>query len=97
MGLHVGIRLSDLWDEMIPVPTRKVSIRLTVTYAGFEGESELLEGLYKRGLAGEQIASSLYRQPGLLMAWHHEPIAPWQTRRGSRRCARSFAPTPTCA
>jgi len=68
-----------LWDEMIPVPTRKVSVRLTVTYAGFEGESELLEGLYKRGLAGEQIAPSLYRQPGLLMAWHHEPIAPWQT------------------
>ena len=45
-----------LWDEMIPVPTRKVSARLTVTYAGFEGESELLEELYKRGLKGEQVA-----------------------------------------
>jgi hypothetical protein len=64
---------------MIPVPTRKVSIRLTVTYAGFEGESELLEGLYKRGLTGEEIAPNLYRQPGLLVAWHHEPVAPWQT------------------
>src|SRR5262245_33131965 len=32
-----------LWDEMVPVPTRKVSGRLTVTYAGFEGESVLLE------------------------------------------------------
>ena len=50
-----------------------------MTYAGFEGESELLERLYKRGLQGEEIAPSLYRQPALLMAWHHEPVAPWQT------------------
>lgn len=64
---------------MIPVPTRKVSIRLTTTYAGFESESELLEGLYKRGLQGEEIAPSLYRQPGLLMFWSHAPVAPWQT------------------
>ena len=28
---------------MVPVSTRKVSIRLTTTYAGFEGESDLLE------------------------------------------------------
>ena len=68
-----------LWDEMVPVPTRKVSVRLTVTYAGFEGESELLEDLYKRGIAGEEIAPALYRQPGLLMFWSHEPVAPWQT------------------
>ena len=46
---------------MVPVPTRKISIRLTVTYAGFEGESKLLEDLYRRGLAGEQIAPDLYR------------------------------------
>jgi phage terminase large subunit-like protein len=71
-----GIRL---WDEMVPVPTRKISVRLTVTYAGFEGESKLLEELYKRGLAGEEIAPALYRQPGLLMFWSHEPVAPWQT------------------
>ena len=34
---------------------RKQACRLTVTYAGFEGESELLEDLYKRGLKQEQI------------------------------------------
>jgi hypothetical protein len=68
-----------LWDEMVPVPTRKISVRPTVTYAGFEGESELLEGLYKRGLQGEEIAPALYRQPGLLMFWSHQPVAPWQT------------------
>jgi hypothetical protein len=29
-----------LWNEMVPVPTRKVSCRLTVTYAGFSGEKK---------------------------------------------------------
>jgi phage terminase large subunit-like protein len=64
---------------MVPPPTRTISTRLTVTYAGFEGESDLLEKLYKRGLKGEQIAPSLYVQPGMLMFWSHEPVAPWQT------------------
>jgi hypothetical protein len=68
-----------LWDEMVPVPTRRVSVRLTTTYAGFEGESELLEQLYKHGIAGEQIVPSLYRNGGQLMLWAHEPVAPWQT------------------
>jgi len=76
---YTSERSQRLFDEMVPVPTRKVSGRLTVTYAGFEGESELLERLYKRGLQGEEIAPSLYRQSGLLMAWHHEVVAPWQT------------------
>ena len=68
-----------LWDELVPVPTRRISIRLTVTYAGFESESGLLERLYKRGLEGEPIAPALYAQPGLLMFWSHIPVAPWQT------------------
>jgi phage terminase large subunit-like protein len=72
-------RSRRLWDELVPPPTRKIAVRLTTTYAGFSSESELLEELYKRGLAGEEVEPSLYEQPGLLMAWHHEPIAPWQT------------------
>jgi phage terminase large subunit-like protein len=76
---YTSERSQRLWDEMVPVPTRKISVRLTVTYAGFEGESVLLERLYKRGLEGEEIAPALYRQPGLLMFWSHEPLAPWVT------------------
>jgi phage terminase large subunit-like protein len=76
---YTSERSRRLWDEMVPVPTRKISLRLTVTYAGFEGESELLESLYKRGLRGEEIAPSLYRSPGLLTFWSHDPVAPWQT------------------
>jgi hypothetical protein len=33
---------------MVPPPTRKIACRLTVTYAGFEGESDLLQELYER-------------------------------------------------
>lgn len=47
-----------LWDEMVvPVPTRTISARLTVTYAGFSDESDLLEKLYRRGLQGEAVAA----------------------------------------
>jgi phage terminase large subunit-like protein len=68
-----------LFDEAVPSPTRKVSGRLTVTYAGFEGESELLESLYQRGLKGDLVAPDLYRGGGCLMYWTHKPIAPWHT------------------
>src|SRR5437016_16383 len=76
---YTSERAHRLWDEMVPVPTRRVSVRLTTTYAGFEGESDLLEAVYKRGLQGEEIAPALYRQEGLLMFWSHEPVAPWQS------------------
>ena len=76
---YTSERSRRLWDELVPPPTRKVSVRLTTTYAGFEGESELLEDLYERGLKGHQAAPGLYRQPGMLMFWSHEPVAPWQT------------------
>jgi phage terminase large subunit-like protein len=76
---YTSERAHRLFDEMVCPPTRKVATRLTVTYAGFEGESELLESLYKRGMAGEEIAPDLYRAPGMLMYWTHNPPAPWQT------------------
>jgi phage terminase large subunit-like protein len=81
-----------LWDEMVPPPTRKIACRLTVTYAGFEGDSDLLESLYKRGLAGEQIAPDLYAQPGMLMFWSHEPLAPWQTPEWKEQMRQQLRP-----
>lgn len=39
-------RMKRLWDEMTPVPTRARSIRYVETYAGFQGESEILWDLY---------------------------------------------------
>ena len=52
---------SRLWDEMVPPPTRRITARLTVSYAGFEGESAQLEALYKHGITGEVIGPDLYR------------------------------------
>jgi phage terminase large subunit-like protein len=71
-------RSARLLDEVIPSPARKISGRLIVSYAGFSGESTVLERLHQQGVKGEQIAPALYVQPGLLMLWSHEPIAPWQ-------------------
>src|SRR6516164_2408561 len=67
-----------LWDELTPPPTRKIACRCTVTYAGFEGESILLEQLYRRGLQQPLVGEDLYAGDGLLMFWSHKPIAPWQ-------------------
>src|SRR5258708_7697080 len=76
---YTSERAHRFWDEMVPPPTRKLAWRLVVTYAGFENESQLLEGLHKRGIAGEQIAPDLYVAGGLLMYWTHDFTAPWQT------------------
>jgi hypothetical protein len=76
---YTSERSHRLWDEMVPPPTRKIACRLTTTYAGFEGESELLEGVYKRGLRQPLVDTDLYAGDGLLMFWTHRPVAPWQT------------------
>jgi phage terminase large subunit-like protein len=77
---------------MVPSPTRKVSCRLTTTYAGFEGESALLEELYRRGLEQQEVGPGLHAGDGLVMAWHHELLAPWQTKRWLGQMRRSLRP-----
>ncbi len=79
-----------LYDELTPVPTRKNSIRFISTYAGFEGESNLLEDLYhvifkddgsvKEGIErplGEDLP--VYTKGELFMYWDHEARMSWQT------------------
>lgn len=80
-----------LWDELTPVPTRRNSARLIATYAGFEGESNLLWDLYRLGVGKDEHPDGqgirlhptlpLYgnREAGLLVCWDHEPRMPWQT------------------
>ena len=64
-------RSHRLWDEMVPPPTRKIAARLTVTYAGYTGESTLLESLYNHGKEGQEIDEDLWSSGGLLMYWTH--------------------------
>jgi phage terminase large subunit-like protein len=89
---YTSERSRRLWDEMSVPPTRQVALRLTVTYAGFENESTLLYELYKRGLQQQLVGPSLYAGDGLLMAWHHEPVAPWQDERWLAEMRRSLRP-----
>jgi phage terminase large subunit-like protein len=79
-----------LYDELTPVPTRKNSIRFITTYAGFSGESELLENLYCqvfhedgtiKGGIQKPLGDSLpcYAIGDMFMYWDHEPRMHWQT------------------
>jgi hypothetical protein len=89
---YASERARRLYDELVPVPTRKISCRLVVSHAGFEGEGELLQELYKRGLTLPQVGPSLYAGDGMLMAWHHEPIAPWQDEKWLAQMRRTLRP-----
>lgn len=48
-----------MWAELKPVLTRPLSQRFVDTYAGFEGISTLLKGLWESGLAGERLDDEL--------------------------------------
>jgi len=45
------------WEEMTPVPTKPDSMRLVETYAGYDGESNLLRQRYDTGIAGRQLTN----------------------------------------
>jgi len=73
-----------LFEEFTPVPTRKNSIRWIATYAGFKGESTLLERLYERVVTRRnRIDDDLewYHEPSssTFAFWSHTPRMPWQT------------------
>jgi phage terminase large subunit-like protein len=79
-----------LYDELTPVPTRINSIRFITTYAGFEGESALLEDLYhqifdEQHNVKKEVSQPLgqdfpaYAKGDLFVYWDHKPRMPWQT------------------
>ena len=83
-------RARRLWEEMTPVPTRKNSFRFIDTYAGHEGEGEVLQDLYHKvfnedGTVKEGIERPLgedfpaYAVGDMFMYWDHEARMPWQT------------------
>jgi len=78
-----------LYEELTPVPTRLNSIRFISTYAGWSGQSKLLEDLYHEIFDdNDQIKPGVTRPLGddlpcyakgnLFMYWDHEPRMPWQ-------------------
>jgi phage terminase large subunit-like protein len=79
-----------LYEELTPPITEQNAFALIVTYAGFSGESKLLEAMYQRGLAGTRVDAELemYEADGLFMFWSHTPRQAWQT---DAKAARYYA------
>lgn len=82
--------IQQMWTEATLSPTKfGQSQRWVETYAGFDGESPILERLYQRGIKGERLDLSyddhdlsgleIYREGGMLMLWNTTPRLPWQT------------------
>ena len=76
-----------LYEELTPPLTEENAWVLVVTYAGFTGESKLLEAMYQRGLAGIRVDPELevYEADGLFMFWSHTLRQPWQTDAAAAR------------
>lgn len=87
--------IQRMWTEATLSPTKfGKSQRWIETYAGFNGESPILERLYDRGKRGEKLDLSytdelgqfqdlsdleVYREGGMLMLWNDRPRLPFQT------------------
>lgn len=84
-----------MWTEMTLSPTKfGRSQRWVESYAGYSGESPILERIYERGLKGEKLDLSytdesgeyhdlssleIYRSGSMLMLWNTVPRLPFQT------------------
>lgn len=80
-----------LFEELTSVPTRRNSVKFIATYAGFEGESDLLFDLYKKAVdksehpEGQAVrihpSLPIYanREARIFAYWDHVPRMPWQT------------------
>ena len=86
-------RARRLFDEMVISPARKISCRLSVSYAGWSNESLMLEELYKRGMQLPKSGHHLRAAPGMLFAWHHLPISPWQDEAWLEQMRRDLRPS----
>jgi phage terminase large subunit-like protein len=75
-------RALRLFEEMTPPPTIPDAFVLIVSYAGFTGESTVLEKLYYRGLGGRKLSRKyeVTAHGGLVMFWSHKRRQPWQTK-----------------
>lgn len=72
-----------MWTETTLSPLKYgKSMRWCETYAGFTGESPILEGLYELGVtSGECIDADyeMFRNGRLFVLWNTHPTLPWQT------------------
>jgi hypothetical protein len=70
-----------LFEELTPPPSEASAWMLIVTYAGFTGESDLLESIYQRGMSDPRRVDTeleCYENDELFLFWSHTPRQPWQ-------------------
>jgi len=77
----------QLWSETTLSPLKfGKSIRWCESYAGYEGESPILEQLYDTGVKSGTLVDvgiaglELYRTGRMLTLWNTVPRCPWQTK-----------------
>jgi phage terminase large subunit-like protein len=93
LAYYTGERSRRLWDEGVPSPARRISFRLSVSTAGFDGEASPLRDIYDRTMAhGEALADDLYRDGNLLAYWTHALKAPWQSQAWLDEMRRTLRP-----
>ena len=64
--------------------------QLVVTYAGFHGESDLLESIYKRGIQVTHVTKLvLVEADELFLFWSHTPRREYRTKRIKNTAADS--------
>lgn len=76
----------DMWAEMTLSPNKPDSQRWVDTYAGYSGESPILEPLYQNGVKnGKKVWDDLEvyenKVAQQLTVWVTVPMMPWQTQR----------------
>ena len=76
-------RMTRLFEELRPPPTEQGAYIFIVSYAGFAGESTVLEKLYQRGLKAKKISRryEVHADSGLCMFWSHRGRMPWHTKK----------------
>lgn len=79
-----------MWSEMTLIPTNRMGFRFVATYAGFEGESDLLWEKYLQGVGPEEHKEGkgealvgfddlpVWSNGRMFTYWDHEPRMPWQ-------------------
>lgn len=86
-----------LWVETALSPLKfGKSLRWCETYAGYDGESPILEQLYEQGVTqGERLDADLelYRNGRLLALWNTRPRLPWQTDAYYQQEAAQYVPS----
>jgi phage terminase large subunit-like protein len=88
---YTSDRSRRLWAEMTPPPTVHSPLRVIVTYAGFEGESDLLWDLYEQNFLNGEVVPELAdivdengesvcrRNGSVFVYWDTAARMPWQT------------------